>query len=290
MTKKPNNIPGLIIVLLIWACQKNAKEPLVLFDKTPVTYSVTTNIAEASGIAGSKINPGYLWVHEDSGNPSQLHIIKNDGTFLKSIFISNAVNMDWEDMALSYGPHASINYLYLADIGDNNLVRPEYIIYRFEEPLLSVDTVSTVERIRFQYPDGAHDAEAFLVDDASKDIYIITKSDNPSRIYKLVYPQSTTFTNQAILVGQLSFGGATSAALSGTGKEIIIKTYPALSYFEKKPGETIEECLKSNYVNLPYQIEPQGEAVGFAADDSGFYTLSEKGFSSAVTLFFYKRR
>ena len=279
-----------MIVFLIWACQKNVKEPLLLFEKIPISYSVSTHIAEASGIASSKINRGYLWVHEDSGNPSQLHVIKNDGSFFKSIFINDAINVDWEDMALSQGPHASINYLYLADIGDNDLARPDYLIYRFEEPLLSVDTVKTIEKIRFKYTDGSHDAEALLVDGASKDIYIITKSDNPSRIYKLAYPQSPTSTNLALLVGQLNFGGATAAALSVTGEEIIIKTYPSVSYFEKKPGQSIGQCLKNRFLNLAYQVEPQGEAVGFAADNSGYYTLSEKAFSTVVNLYFYKRK
>jgi hypothetical protein len=106
----------------------------------------------------------------------------------------------------------------------------------------------------------------------------------------LTYPQSTTSINQAEYAGQLDFGGVTGAALSVTGKEIIIKTYLALSYFLKNPGETIEKSLQNRYVNLPYQPEPQGEAVAFAADDSGFYTLSEKGFSSVVNLYFYKRK
>ena len=110
-------------------------------------------------------------------------------------------------MALSQGPYTGINYLYLSDIADNALNRPDYLIYRFEEPLTSEDTVSTIEKIRFQYTDGFHDAEALLVDGFLKDIYIITKSDNPSRIYLLAYPQSSTLTNRGFMVGQLNFGG-----------------------------------------------------------------------------------
>ncbi|MBC7829596.1 MAG: hypothetical protein H7122_17765 [Chitinophagaceae bacterium] len=290
LTPKPIIMPVLMIILLVWACQKNIEDGQPPFEKIPASFSVSNNVKEASGIAGSKINPGYLWAQEDGGSPPQVLLLKKDGTVVKSVFINGAVNDDWEDMALSKGPNASLNYIFLADFGDNLLMRNNYTIYRFPEPALAVDTVKTVDKIVFQYPDGSHNAEALLVDHTSKEIYIITKSDNPARIYKLIYPQSITSVNQAVLVGELTFSGVTGSAISVDGKEIIIKTYPALNYFTRSPGQTIEQALKSVSVNLDYQLEPQGEAVAFAADNSGFYTLSEKAFSSVVNLYFYKRK
>lgn len=291
MTGTPHSMPGFIILLGILACQKHTDNPVPSpFETVPASFPVNSNIEEASGIAGSKINPGYLWVHEDGGTPARLLLLKNDGALFKSIPVNGAVNNDWEDMALSQGPNHSLDYLFLADIGDNLLIRNDYVIYRFPEPALLVDMVSTVDNIRFQYPVGSHDAEAILADPMTKDIYIITKSDNPSHIYKLPYPQSVTTVNKAVLVGALGFGGVTGAAISSDGKEIIIKTYPALSYFKREVGQTIEQALKNASLNLPYQLEPQGEAVGFAADNSGFYTISEKAYSSVVNLYFYKRK
>lgn len=281
---------GLIIFFLFCSGQKNVEEVLPPFDTVPRSFPVNTTMKEASGIASSKINPGYIWVHEDSGTPAQISLLKNDGIFLKSIPVQGASNIDWEDMSLSKGPNPSLDYIYLADIGDNLLVRADYTIYRFPEPGLAVDTVQTIDKIRFRYPDGSHNAEAFVVDNVTRDIYLITKSDNPSQIYKLPYPQSVTSLNQAVPAGQLSFGGVTGAAISVDGKEIIIKTYPALNYFVRNPSGKIEEIIKKTPVNLAYQLEPQGEAVAFAADNSGFYTLSEKSFSAFVNLYFYKRK
>jgi hypothetical protein len=260
------------------------------FEQIPQSVTVTSSIKEASGIASSKINPGYLWVHEDGGTRPQLLLLKKDGALSKSISIVGATNIDWEDMALAKGPDPSTDYIYIADIGDNNLTRSTYAIYRFEEPILTTSSVKTVDKIRFKYPKGSRDAEAILIDNVSKDIYIITKSDNPSNIYKIPYPQSTTSINEAISVGQLKFGGVTGAAISIDGKDIIIKTYPTLNYFSRKAGETIEQALNKAWVNLTYHLEPQGEAVGFSYDNSGFYTLSEKGFGSTVKLYFYKRK
>lgn len=285
---------SLLFFYLGSSCQRDSGDdtpaPAVPFETNPESAVLDNTIIEASGVAGSKLNPGHLWIHEDGGSPARLLLLKHDGSLVKTLPINNAINTDWEDMAIGNGPDVSITYIYIADIGDNLKTRTEYIIYRFPEPAMTASSINLTEALRFAYPDGMHDAEAIVLDNATKDIYIVTKSDNPSKIYKLAYPQSTTSVNQAVLVGQLTFGGVTGAAISPDGKEIIIKTYPALSYFNRAAGETIESALKKTPVNLKYQLEPQGEAVGFAADNSGFYTVSEKAFAPAVNLYFYKRK
>ena len=188
------------------------------------------------------------------------------------------------------GPVAGAQYIYLADIGDNALVASQYFIYRFTEPSSAIDTVFNWDKITFQYPDGAHDAEAILVDNTTKDIYIITKQDSPSRIYKIPYPQNTGAINTAILAGSLSFTGATGAAISGDGKEILVRTYTSVYYWTKTSNQTVEEALSVSPVTLETQFEPQGEAICFKTDNSGFFTLSERpDIIAAVNLNFYKR-
>jgi hypothetical protein len=249
----------------------------------PVVKQVGPIINEASGIADSKTNPGYLWVEEDSGNPPQLYLLGHDGKVLKTIYIKGAVNRDWEDLALVN------DTIYVADIGDNNLGFPDYTIYQFAEPSASTDTVASFSAIHFTYPDGAHDAEALLIDPVTKDIYIITKRDAFSKIYKLSFPYSTTSVDTVSLVGALNYNNVVSAAFAPDGREIIIKTYLALYYYTRSQNETIEQVLGKSYTILPYTPEPQGEAVTFANDNSGFFTLSEKGFATTVNLYFYSR-
>lgn len=281
------------ILLLAMACSREP-DPNQLapgYETTPQKFSVdASKVKESSGIADSKANPGYIWVQQDSGNPPDLILVKHDGTVLKSIHLANTTNRDWEDICLSTGPQAGKNYLYVGEIGDNNLIHSESIIYRLEEPASSVDEVTQVDKITFQYPDGKHDAEAFVVDPTTKDIYIITKNDNPSKIFKLAYPYNTSNTNTAELVGSLTYNAVVSAALSPDGKGIAVKTYGGINYYSIKSGETILQALKKTPVNLPYQLEPQGEAITFAADNSGYYTLSEKSLSTIVNLNFYKRK
>jgi hypothetical protein len=262
----------------------------VPFESTPTGLPMKTLINEASGIADSKINPGYLWVEEDSGNPPQLYLLNHAATTVKKIYIKGAVNRDWEDIALAAGPDVSKKYLYVAEIGDNDAVHTSSSFYRFEEPAASTDTVRVYDVINFTYADGPRDAEAFLVDDNTKDIYIISKRDAKSRLYKIAWPYSTTTTNTAVFVEELPYNGVVSAAISTDGKEIIVKTYVALNYYVKNAGENIAQALQKTYTGLGYQLEPQGEAVTFALDNSGFYTLSEIGMASTQSLFFYKRK
>ena len=248
-------------------------------------------IDEASGIADSKANPGYLWVEQDSGNPNDIALLSQTGQLLKKINIRSAVNRDWEDITSGNGPTSGTNYLYIAETGDNNKAYSDYSIIRFPEPSASIDTVTTWDELKFTYPDGSHDAEAILVDNNSKDIYIITKTDIASRIYKLSYPQSTSSVSTVTYLGSLSFSGVTSAASSVAGDELLIKTYTSLSYWKRNKNESIEDALKREPVTLNYQVEPQGEAVCFKNDNSGFYTLSERpSFISAVSLNFYQRK
>jgi hypothetical protein len=283
-------LPKLTLVYLCAACcactKKEATaqpQPQQLFDSMPSSKSLFPILQEVSGIVDSKTVPHHLWAEEDGGNPPQIWLVSYNGAVQKKVYVKGAVNRDWEDMTRSGTD------LYVADIGDNNRVFSEYAIYKFREPAIDADTVFSFEEIRFRYADGAHDAEAFLVDPATKDIILITKRDSPSAIYKIAFPYSTSKLNIAIKMGQLTYSGAVSAALSPDAKEIIVKTYSALYYYSGN-NQTLVAALQKAPIALRYLTEPQGEAVCLAADNSGFFTLSEKGFSSTVNLYFYKRR
>ena len=275
------------------ACNKTddpVATPALAFESVPTLKSMTPWINEASGIAESKANSGMLWVHEDSGTPAQLYLIGKDGVLAKKIFFKAAVNKDWEDITLAPGPIAGKNYLYVGDIGDNNAVNSFVTIYRTEEPLASTDTIRTCDTINFKYADGPRDAEALLVDNTTKDIYIITKREARSRIYKLSYPYSITTVNTANFLFDLPCNLVVSAAMSSDSKEIIVKTYTSLYYYQRSSTETIEQALQKTAITLGYQQEPQGEAVCFANDNTGIFCLSENPSLAVQQLQFYKRK
>lgn len=257
--------------------------PKPLFENIPTAKPLTFLLEEVSGIAASNTAPRHLWAIEDSGNPPQLYLVSYDGVVQKKVYVKGATNHGWEDMALSGTD------IYIGDFGDNDEVRTEYAIYKFDEPKAEADTVYSFEKIRFSYNDGPHDADALLVDPATKDIYIITKRDIPSAVYKIPFPYAAAGLNIAEAAGKLNYSGVVGAALSPDATEVILKTYISL-YHYPRGGKTIEKTLQTAPSVLPYQVEPQGEAIAFAADNSGFFTLSEKGLANAVNLYFYKRK
>jgi len=281
----------LVFLLVAWKMPSPGQQTGI-FEAQPASYPVKPGkVDEASGIADSKTHPGYLWVEQDSGNPSQIYLISHTGEFYKKVKIKGATNRDWEDIVLANGPEKGKNYIYLGDIGSNNSSARKYYIYRFPEPALNADTVYTYDKLTYQYPDRGHDAEAMLVDNNTKDIYVITKRDKLSGVYKIAYPQSATEINEAVKVGELNFNGVVSAAQSPDGKEILVKTYTGIYLWKRKPGQPIEQVIKATPVSISYQLEPQGEAICFKNDNSGFFTLSEKpSFMNKVNLNFYKRK
>jgi hypothetical protein len=275
-----------IVLATLVSCSKSKDEqaPVV-----PVAYPVAQgNVDEASGMADSKANPGYLWVHQDSDTPSDIALLSHTGEFLKKIYIRNVWNRDWEDMAIAKGPEPGKDYIYISDMGDNYYRFSSYYLYRFPEPSKSVDTIFSFERIEFKYPDGYHDAEAFIVDPSTSDIYIITKRDEQSRVYVMEYPYSLNTANTVRYLFNLPYNGVVGAALQPDNLGLALKTYSDINYYPIVPGEPMSTVLKKNYTKLPYQGELQGEAITFTIDGKGYYTLGERRVID-VTLNYYKK-
>ena len=88
-------------------------------------------------------------------------------------------------------------------------------------------------------------------------------------------------------VGKLPFTSVVAADISQDGRKILIKTYLSIYYWERNIGESVEEALTRAPIELPYAPEPQGESIGFTADASAFYTLSEKRFEYVPVLYRY---
>jgi hypothetical protein len=255
-------------------------------------------IDEASGLVVSRRDPEMIWTHNDSGDSSRIFLIHNNGVYLGTFNLLDANNRDWEDIAIGPGPEANVDYIYVAEIGDNRARYDLLHIYRFPEPDISqlsstvteVD-VHNVETITFVYPDDIKmDAETLLVDPWTKDIYIVTKRELPVTVYRLPYPQSTSDTITAEKYGTLPFTFATAGDISSDGKEILIKTYDKVFLWTREDGESMADAFMRQPFRVPYTPEPQGEAIGFLEDGSGYYTVSEVRNDVIPRLYFYKRK
>jgi hypothetical protein len=111
------------------------------------------------------------------------------------------------------------------------------------EPANLQTPITQVERINFRYPDGPRDAEAMFVDPLTKDIFIVTKRENNSRLYRLPYPQNVNEVAVAELMGELPLTFATGAAISPDGTEILVRTYTQIFYWKRNAGQTVADAM-----------------------------------------------
>jgi hypothetical protein len=254
-------------------------------------------IDEASGLVASAMHSSCFWTHNDSGDNARIFLIDDSARHRATVYLPRVKNRDWEEIAIGPGPVDGKSYVYIGEIGDN-FGRHDYkYLYRLPEPDIhvanspTVDTIQTgIDSIKFRLPDRNRDAEAFFVDPVTKNIYIFSKRERPSiNVYVLTYPQLTDRISTATFVMQLPYTYIAAADISADGNEVIIKNYEDVYYWKKKGTESVEELLKTAPAHLPYVREPQGEAVAFAGDGTGYYTLSEKSKGKRPHLMFYRR-
>jgi hypothetical protein len=321
----PRAIVVCLVVIIFSGCQTRNSTPLLvnntLFEVGEIQGVVDGDLKEASGISESVANPGLLWVHNDGGDKSRIFLIDKEANRKGVVKLDKITHRDWEDMAVGPGPQDGKNYIYIGDIGDNDAKHKYKYIYRIEEPVmdlrLSADTTITeVDCIKFQLPDGSRDSEAIMVDPLTKDLYIISKREQKVNLYRLPFPQSTTQTMTAELVSpKLEFNqyeaksvskdgnetlinGYHSAYynqivgcdISHDGQELLIKSYSSVYYWKREGTETVSDILKRTPTLLPYVPEPQGEAITFDLEGKGYYTLSEERGKFPQRLFFYRRK
>lgn len=271
-----------------------------LFGPAPVVHDLArTDLVEISGVAASRINPGILYIHNDSGNPNQVYLTDGNGNDKGTLTLTPVSNRDWEDIAVGPGPVPGKNYIYVGDIGDNKSKYPSVFVYRFSEPDLTAKTlpvainIDSLDIIELKYPDGPKNAETLMVDPLTKDIYIASKENNISKVYVARYPQSTQSATVMLPVVQLYMNKATAGDISPDGTEILLRSNELIWYWKLSTGTSISAGLLTAPQVAPYDgNEPQGEGICFAADGSGYYTDTEirDHPGNLATISFYKRK
>ena len=226
-------------------------------------------ITESSGLAASSFDAS-VYTHNDSGDSARFFRVDSHGDTVAVYTLRGATNVDWEDMATSTDA-AGNRLLYLADIGDNARNRKEIEVYEVDEPRGPGGDVPWV-RYRFAYPDGAHDAEALLVDPRSHRLYIATKSlVSNGELYAAPATLNKTSVNMLAPVRSVP-PMTTSADFAPDGSHIVLLTYFGASW-----ADGIDGTLHPFRVPL----QRQNEAIAFTVDGSGLLVGSE-GVHSAV--------
>src|SRR5690606_15194616 len=154
------------LILVAFACNDKKSLPAntdLFLPGRPLAELKADELEEVSGLAASVANRGYLWTHNDSGNPAEVYLIDEELEIALKCTLEGVKNRDWEDIAVGPGPDPSKRYVYVAEIGDNDAQYDYKYIYRFAEPSLtsvSGDIVITeFDTIVFRLEDGAKDTE-----------------------------------------------------------------------------------------------------------------------------------
>lgn len=249
----------------------------------PAGVVQSDQVVEASGLVASRQYAGVLWTHNDSGDSARFFALDEGGEDLGEYELAGANAYDWEDMALGPGPVEGVDYLLLADIGDNAGARDSVTIFRVAEPVPGTtadggnNTLSQWDSIELVYPDGAHDAEAFISDPESGDWLIVTKvMKGECGVYHAAYPQELA---QGPMVlehsGALAFEMATAADISPDGSLIVVRSYVHAEAWPRMPGTSLIDALFGTPCPVPLAPEFQGETVAFSHHGKDYFTLSE---------------
>jgi hypothetical protein len=246
----------------------------------------SASLGEISGLVESRRRRGVFFVHNDSGDSARFFAVDERGALLAEYRLRGAPSVDWEDIAA--GPCGADVCLFLADVGDNDMVRAGYTVLRVREPAVVPDvapaTVTPVElpweALAFRYPDGSHNAEALVAHPATGDLYVITKTDGDSAVYRLPAsaPADATTTLTRVATLDLPPSGAalvTGADLHPCASRLLVRTYVRLFEYELPPGRPFEAIFTVAPREVPVLAERQGEAVGWRADGRGYVTVSE---------------
>ena len=245
-------------------------------------------IDECSGLVVTSKSDHLMWVHNDSGDISRIFLVDDKGNILATYNFNKEV-IDCEDIALLYDAKGK-SKIFVGDIGDNNAKRDHISIFVFDEPNVNLISkkeikINDVKELKFKYPDGPRDAECLLVDERDQKIYIVSKREDSVGVYsaplKSAPGKVITLKKESILFFDAPSGAkwVTAGDVARNGKEVVIKTYINIYYWDRLVGETIPQCLARPYIGLPYKPEVQGEAVGLTRSGRYYYTIPEGKFA-----------
>jgi len=260
-------------------------------------------VDEASGMATSLANPGVLWVHNDSGDSARFSAINLQGELLGQFSLEGITAVDWEDMAAGPGPEPGVRYLYLGDIGDNSKHRPFVTVHRVREPTLPAGetpfsaVISDVHSFQLQYPEGtAYDCETLMVDPLDGTVVLVIKVFGlsfKSTMFSVTLPTQPPAEPLALThLADISISLPTAGDVSPDGTRWLLRNYNKAYLWlrplgsEGAPGSLVETFSGERF-EVPIAAEPQGETVAFAADGSGYYSLSE---GIGQPLYFYAKQ
>lgn len=267
-----NTVTLMVLSVVVFCCSAK-NEPKKLF-------RLPQPLKEVSGITTYN---NFLWAIADSGNKNLIFQLTENGKIVKEITVTNATNIDWEDLTKD-----SDGNLYIGDFGNNDNTRKDLCIYAVSKDSLQKTKINSIAKISFNYPEQIYfppiktemkyDAEAFIV--FKNHFYIFTKNrsknfDGTTLLYRIPMQPGK---HEATLIGSFktdknyNSGVITGAAISPDQQRITLLSHQRLWIFEAFKGDNFFNG-KITEVNLNHYS--QKEAITFK-DNETVWIADEK--------------
>lgn len=250
-------------------------------------------INEASGLQAG--NGGVFFVHNDQKR--DVFVVDDTGKDLGSFKLDGSKSKDWEDITRIPGNGDDTPLLVIADTGDNKEKRDEVQLYFFPEPAAGEygRDHDVTHRLTVVYPDGARDVESVAYDASGKDILLLSKRNQPPRLYRLPLEQALVEeeleaeflaevptlrppTHQDLLLSKRGrwVSQPTALDISPGGNTAALLTYRSLYIYRRNPGESWADAFQKQPEEFLGPPGSHDEAVGFSLDGKSVYITTER--------------
>ena len=246
------------------------------------TVTVDPKLREISGIEFDKYKR--MWAINDGGDGPKLYMLNKDGSIAREVTVTNAKNVDWEDMTQNRFGH-----FFLGDFGNNDNDRRWLTIYKIENPIDIKTDTTEAEIIKFTYPkmgegeikpeDKNYDLEAFV--EFNRHLYLFTKNrtkpfDGITKLYR-VGDHAANF--DAELIGEFKtcttlekLCWITSAAMSPDRTKLVLLDSTSVWLFENFERDNF---FSGDISRIDLGVVTQKEAVTFYDDNTLVFTDEE---------------
>lgn len=201
------------------------------FHNPPFAFELSTIVNESSGLLFFN---GKLWTFNDSGGAATLYAIDTvSGQIVQQISISNASNVDWEDISMDN------THIFIGDFGNNNGTRTDLVVYKILKSQIpaSGNSSVTAERIQFSYSDQTsfeksktHNFDCEAMISAGENLFLFSKNRGDLRC-KLYQIPKTSGQHKAILLDNFNSNGlVTGADFNQASNEVVLTGYSQNTY------------------------------------------------------------
>jgi len=282
----------ILLIIFLYNCQSDEAGLVVNNINKNFTIkkvnTLSSKIDETSGLINFN---GRIITHNDSGDKPNLYEIDiTSGKVIRTVTISNAVNIDMEDLAQDE------NYIYLCDIGNNSNKRINQTIYKISKTDYLIKDKVVAEIIRIKYKEQINftktnrktnfDAEAVV--NINDELFLFTKNwgDLKTSVYKIPKEKGNYTLAK---VGSFDINGLITAATYNENTKTVILT----GYLDFKPF-IVELTNFSSNNPLDGKIDKKSIVVsgskqieGITVNPDGSYYMSAEE-SSGFSAILYK--